>query len=94
MRIRFRNFFACKIADKRTSVKVDVILLPHTIADKFHTLRGEWPQNLAPVLKINDRDILRTGLDVLEQNRQRALRHRAVTHKNDLFIKFQHRASD
>ena len=46
----------------------------------------------ASSVEVHDRDVLRVDVDVLQQNRQRALRHGAEAHEHDSARKCQHPA--
>ncbi len=66
------------------------VLPGDAIAHKTHALRRPWPELRRPVLEIHDRDVLRRHLDVLEDDRQRALGHGAIADEEDSVGEFDH----
>ena len=62
------------------------------ILHKLHPLLRPLLEDAALVLKIHHRNILQRHLDQLLQNRQRALRHRAITDKQNLLAKRNHQS--
>ena len=66
------------------------VLLGHAVAHETDPLGGPWLQLGRAVFKIHHRDIFRRHLDVLEEDRQRALGNRAVTDEEDFIFEFDH----
>ena len=59
------------------------VFLGHAVAHEAHALRGPLLQLGRAVLEIHHRDVLRRHLEVLEENRQRALGNGAVADEED-----------
>ena len=58
--------------------------------DEPDPLIGPGLQSFAAVLKIQDRDVLQRDAEVLDKDRQRALRHGAITQEQRPFVELDH----
>ena len=58
--------------------------------DEADPLRGPGPQSLGAVLKIQDGDVLQRDAEMPDEDRQRALRHGAITQEQNPFPELDH----
>ena len=66
------------------------VLARHAPALELHAALEPRRQDAAPVLEVHDGDVFGRGLDVLDQDRQGALRDGAVADEQDFVFKLQH----
>ena len=66
------------------------VLARHAVAHEAHAFRRPARELRGTILEIHDRDVTGRHLEVLEKDRERALRDRAVTDEQDALVEFDH----